>query len=34
MLSDDWGNSLANGLYYVVIQTNQNSWVEKLVVLR
>jgi hypothetical protein len=33
-LVDNWGYPLANGLYYVVVQTNQNRWVEKLLVLR
>ena len=33
-LTDNEGNQLANGVYYVVIQTNQSKWVEKLLVLR
>ena len=33
-LTDNAGYPLANGLYYVVVQTNPNRWVEKLLVLR
>jgi hypothetical protein len=33
-LSDNAGYPLANGLYYVVVLTDQSRWVEKLLVLR
>jgi hypothetical protein len=33
-LVDQWGNPLANGLYYVVIEAEGNRWTEKLMVLR
>jgi hypothetical protein len=33
-LNDDWGNPLANGLYYVVVDTLENRTILKLMVLR
>lgn len=33
-LADQWGNPLANGLYYLVIEAEGNRWTEKLMVLR
>lgn len=33
-LKDDWGVSLANGLYYVVIDVPEGRAIEKLLILR
>jgi hypothetical protein len=33
-MKDKWGNRLANGLYYVVVKTNQGTVVKKIVVIR
>jgi hypothetical protein len=33
-LADKWGSRLANGLYYLVVTTNQGRSIEKLLVLR
>lgn len=33
-LTDKFGNPLANGLYYVVVQAQGNRWVTKLMVIR
>jgi hypothetical protein len=33
-LTDRWGNPLANGLYYVVIEAQGKKWIIKLLVLR
>ncbi len=33
-LTDKWGNQLANGLYYVVIEAQGNRWVTKLLTLQ
>lgn len=34
LLKDTWGNNLANGLYYVVANTNQGQFIAKLLVLK
>jgi hypothetical protein len=33
-LNDDWGNILANGLYYLLVTTNQGRRIGKLLILR
>lgn len=33
-LKDNWNKPLANGLYYVLIETPQKHFIEKLIVLR
>lgn len=33
-LTDRWGKPLANGLYYVVVQTSQGRFITRLLVLR
>jgi hypothetical protein len=32
--TDKWGVNLANGLYYVVVTTEQSRWIGKLILLR
>jgi len=33
-LTDQWGNPLADGLYYVFVQTQGKRWVVKLLITR
>jgi hypothetical protein len=33
-LTDQWGNQLANGVYYLKISAGDKYWIEKLLVIR